>query len=378
MAQLHYHRWQNEFEKADFSSESSMRDYLFRHPQIIVNKDTDVDAIIPIGEEESLPESGLSSKNKGRADIVIVKVYKNDGNDVAGKNNKLLKENIEIWICELKKVEATYYNGLEQLLDYMSTFQKVDDLKNKIGDYIINWYRKNRKQEIEFEGESSFIVCGSLVAPSFDLYSTMKKAEINNNENWPFKNILEKLPESFTMFDIVRKAEETFGFITLNKVMRFIRSDEEIIFSENALGEAASKAQHIKRIDPLEIFKAGILKESDRFYFRDMNGREHREVQCTVEKTRGRSHSFVVKVSSVDDHNQIEIPKWAKTHFDFSKNPLPYIGTAKICSLALHKMLKVIIDNETLYANYGAAGDNNFIREGDRKSLAELREELRR
>ncbi len=80
MAQLHYHRWIEQFIVDEFSSEDSMRDYLFSYPPLIFEEGT---WVIPIVEEGCLPQSSLD-KRYGRADIILCRVL---------EDTKQVKEN---------------------------------------------------------------------------------------------------------------------------------------------------------------------------------------------------------------------------------------------------------------------------------------------
>ncbi len=126
MARLHYQRWVEQFIVDEFSSEDSMRDYLFSHPTLIFEDNT---WVIPIVEEKCLPLSFLGKKY-GRADIILCRILE-DTEQVKNKK-KLNLQTIELWIVELKKREVTYENGFKQLFDYMTIVKNDNKLQENI------------------------------------------------------------------------------------------------------------------------------------------------------------------------------------------------------------------------------------------------------
>jgi len=378
MTQLHYHRWVEQFIVDEFSSEDSMRDYLFSYPPLIFEEGA---WVIPIVEERCLPQSSLD-KRYGRADIILCRVLE-DTKQVK-ENKKLSLSNMEIWIVELKKKEASYENGFKQLFDYMAVLKNnkyiqediMKELKNKIEKYL-------GIKGLQFrDSNTSFILCGSLVAPSFDLIGRSKEFTSKDVKNYKkdyesLKKTLKdkgKIDEGFTLIDVVDAACKLFPHISLVKFIRFKRSDEIIIYSENVLGRRA--AAQISRVDPVELFKEGTIKEDDAFYFGDDNGKDYKEVDCRVLNKRGPSHSFIIKIVAIKGYSNILVPKWAMGHYDYKQEKFPIGSTAKTCSIALHKLFKIYNEDE-LFKYYWNFGEKHFIRKSDGKSLSELREEHR-
>ena len=115
-------------------------------------------------------------------------------------------------------------------------------------------------------------------------------------------------------------ARDEFDYFLLMKLIRFRRGDEIIVFSENILGSKSPV-----RIDPVEIFKKGLIKEDDIFYFRDLNGIDYSNVKCKVLNKRGPSHSFMIRIDDLDDIKNIDLPdKWNDGILRFKKNqPIP-------------------------------------------------------
>lgn len=378
MAQLHYSRWVEQFIIDEFSSEDSMRDYLFSNPSLVFEEGT---WVIPIVEERCLPQSSLG-KRYGRADIILCRVLE-DTKQVK-ENKKISLSNMEIWIVELKKEEASYENGFKQLFDYMTVLKNnkhiqediIKELKNEVEKYL-------DIKGLQFKDpNTSLILCGSLVAPSFDLIARGKEFTSKDVKNYKedyelLKKALKdkgKIDEGFTLIDVVDAAHKLFPYISLVKFIRFKRSDETIIYSENVLGRRA--AAQISRVDPVELFNEGTIKEDDAFYFRDDNGKDYKEVDCRVSNKRGPSHSFIIKIVAIKGHSDILIPKWAKGHYDYKQEKFPTESTAKTCSIALHKLFKIYNEDE-LFRYYWNFGEKHFIRKSDGKSLSELREEQR-
>lgn len=353
MAQLHYSRWVAQFIIDKFSSEDSMRDYLFSNPSLVFEEGT---WVIPIVEERCLPQSSLG-KRYGRADIILCRVFE-DTKQVK-ENKKISLSNMEIWIVELKKEEASYENGFKQLFDYMTVLKNnrhiqediMKELKSKIEEHL-------GIKGLQFkDSNTSFILCGSLVAPSFDLIARSKEFTSKDVKNYKkdyelLKKTLKhkgKIDEGFTLIDAVDAACKLFSHISLVKFIRFKRSDETIIYSEHVLGRRART--QISRVDPVELFNEGTIKEDDAFYFRDDNGKDYKEVDCRVSNKRGPSHSFIIKIVAIKGHSDILIPKWpkgqwAKGHYDYKQEKFPIGSTAKTCSIALHKLFEIYNEDE--------------------------------
>jgi hypothetical protein len=71
------------------------------------------------------------------------------------------------------------------------------------------------------------------------------------------------------------------------------------------------------------------------------------------------------------------MPKWAKDHYDYETDRFPAKeNTAKMCSIALHKLFKLYNDDE-LFKGYWNFGEKHFARTTDDKTLSQLREEQR-
>ncbi|MBW2059350.1 MAG: hypothetical protein JRJ26_17820 [Deltaproteobacteria bacterium] len=373
MKRLYYHRWIQQFIIDEFSSEDSMRDYLFSNPNLIFAHD---DFVIPIVEEKYLPESTLD-KNFGRADIVLCRIEKETGHTISTSDRPDVS-NVEAWIIELKKDEASYANGFKQLFDYMTSIR----MNSHIQEEMINDIRTRIEGEFRIDNlqlkDGLVAICGALVAPSFDLIGRTRETIKNYGKDW---EILEKnlrkagtFDNGFTLFDAVHATHKLFSQVCLIKLIRFRRGDEVIVYSENALGSKA--AAHISRVDPVDLFLKGLISEDDIFYFRDEKNRSHREVRCKVLRKRGRSHSFIVRIESLKDDKELDMPKWTNEKYVFETTKLPIENTTKNCSIALHKRYKVYDDKE-LYLYYWNFGDKDFVRERDGKSIAELREEVR-
>lgn len=385
MSKIDYHRWSNNFILDEFSSEDSMRDYLFSNSTLLFNEK---DIIFPIGEEKALPQSSLANKQSGRADLILCRLLE----ESEIENGKLSLENIEIWVIELKKMEATYSNGFEQLFDYLSI---INNNKNNIQENIKNELKKaikkNRHRDIEFkDSNGTFSICGSLVAPSFDLFTrTHFKDIITKGSNPDFQALGQGLiktgikNEGFTLLDIMYTAQKLFGKIKLQQLLRFRRSDEIIIYSENVLGSKAEAAT-LSRVDPIDLFNRGILKEDQVFYFRDTKGNDHKEVRCKVINGRGRSHSFILELKEIPGSTEIKFPiiKWnkGKKRNEFLNDEikkLPIGDGVKNISIALHDYFSIYNNKEELANNYFNHGEQNFVRENDEKTLSEIRDESR-
>lgn len=336
MAQLYYSRWDKQFSLFEFSSEDSMRDYIFANPELIFEEDS---WVIPIKEEMSLPDSV-------RPDIVLCRILKDP------------EEDIELWIVELKNTEADE-KGFTQLTNYMEKVQGNAELQNEIIQEIRKKVRKNLKDEgieTEINERASLKVCGCLVAPFFDLSENLVKA--------------------------VREYQSP---VSLIKLMRFKRGDETIIYSENVLGSLGRKRE---TMNPVELFQEGIIKEDDIFYFRDNNDKIYNNddnlVQCKVLPKAGPGSSFIIKIEKVIqngvERNTVPIsediysPDGKCTFEDKSIN---VEITSRQGSIALHKLFGVYNDNE-LWKNTNLLGDNNFVRASDNKSLYDLREKYRK
>jgi len=374
MARLHYHRWLEQFIVNEFSSEDSMRDYLFSNPTLIFEEDT---WVIPIVEEKCLPLSSLDKKY-GRADIILCRILEDD--EQVKKQKKLSLSLIELWIVELKKKEASYENGFRQLFDYMAIVKNDNKIQKDIKNEIVKC--------LDIEGlqlkdpDTSLGIYGSLVAPSFDLIGRMRESISKNVKSCKkdyedLDKVLKdkgKIDEGFTLIDVINAACKLFPYLSLIKLIRFKRGDEIIIYSENILGRKA--AAQISRVDPVELFKNGTIKEDDIFYFKDDKGKEHKEVECRVLNKRGQSHSFMIKIVTVKGQSNISVPKWAKDHYDYKVQKIPIDNTAKTCSIALHKLFGIYGEDELLkyYWNFG---EKDFVRRSDGKLLSELREEQR-
>lgn len=172
MARLHYHRWVEQFIVDEFSSEDSMRDYLFSNPTLIFEEDT---WVIPIVEEKCLPLSCLDKKY-GRADIILCRTVE-DAEQVK-KQKKLSLSLIELWIVELKKEEAGYENGFRQLFDYMTIVKNNNKIQKDINNEIKNKVEKYLDiKGLQFKDPgTSLNVYGSLIAPSFDLIGRTRES----------------------------------------------------------------------------------------------------------------------------------------------------------------------------------------------------------
>jgi len=378
MAQLHYHRWVERFIVDEFSSEDSMRDYLFSNPILIFEEDT---WVIPIVEEKCLPLSSLDKKY-GRADIILCRIV--EDTEQVKKQKKLSLSLIESWIVELKKEEAGYENGFRQLFDYMTIVKNDNKIREDINNEIKNKVEKYLGiKGLQFKDPgTSLNVYGSLVAPSFDLIGRTRESISKNVKNYKkdyedLGKVLKdkgKIDEGFTLIDTINAACKLFPYISLIKLIRFKRGDEIIIYSENILGRKA--VAQISRIDPVELFKNGTIKEDDIFYFRDDKGKEHNEVECRVLNKRGPSHSFMIKIVAVKGYSNISVPKWAKDHYDYKVQRIPIENTAKTCSIAIHKLFE-IYDEDELFKYYWNFGEKNFVRKSDGNLLSELREQQR-
>jgi len=378
MTRLHYHRWVEQFTINVFSSEDSMRDYLFSNPALIFEEST---WVIPIVEEKCLPQSSLDKKY-GRADIILCRILEDV--EQVRKTKKLSLSNIETWIVELKKEEASYENGFKQLFDYMTVIKNGKDIQEDIKDELKNKIEKHLGiSGLQFKDlNTSFILCGSLVAPSFDLINRTKESVSKSIKNYKkdYESLekalkdKEKIDEGFTLIDVVDATCKLFPYISLVKFIRFKRSDEIIIYSENVLGTRA--AAQISRVDPVELFKNDTIKENDIFYFRDEKSEGHKEVECRVLNKRGPSHSFIIKIVAVEGHSDISIPKWAGDHYNYKQQKFPIENTTKTCSIALHRLFKIYNEDE-LFKYYWSFGEKHFVRKSDGKSLSKLREEQR-
>ncbi len=380
MAKLHYQRWVEKFSIDTFSSEDSMRDYLFSNPALIFEEDT---WVIPIEEEKCLPESSFDNKNYGRADIILCRIFK-DKEEVKRKEELSLEE-IELWIVELKKNEVSYENGFKQLFDYMAVVKEDEKIREKIIGEVINKVKERLGlSRLKLKDSDKYLsVFGSLVAPSFGFIErttesigvgvTKYKVYIDLNKVLIDKG---KIEEGFTLIDVVDAAGKLDSpyYISLVKLIRFKRGDETIIYSENVLGRRATA--QVARVDPVELFQNNAIKEDENFYFRDDKGTVHKELEFRVLNKRGPSHSFMIKIKSIKGHNSILIPKWAKDHYEFKHQELPIECTVKTCSIALHNLYEIYKEDE-LFKYHWSFGEKNFIREREDKSLSELREEQR-
>jgi len=380
MAKLHYHRWLEQFSIDEFSSEDSMRDYLSSNPTLFFEEDT---WVIPIKEEKCLPESSLVPKQSGRADIILCRLL-SDMEDVK-QNGKLSSSDIELWVVELKKDEASYENGFRQLFDYLTIIKNDEEIRDDIRSEILKKSKeKLNVDKLEFR-DAELNICGGLVAPSFDLFYRSKES-VNKNirEKYKYdwqeldKNLKEKDKEGFTLIDAVYAATKLFSSISLIKLIRFKRSDEIIIYAENILGKRAVAQISGPRVDPIELFTKNIVKENEVFFFKDDKGMIRKDVECKILKKRGPSKSFIVRIEKIEGHEKIDIPRWAKNHYKYRPEKIPIEETSKSCSIALHRLLTDYKNNENdLFKKYWTFGDKNFIRESDEKSLEELRVDSR-
>jgi len=374
-ARLHYHRWTNDFILDTFSSEDSMRDYLFSNPTLFFLKN---DWVIPIKEENWFPISSRSDREYGRADIILCRILKIEKVQIK-ETKKIDLSNIELWVVELKKEEASYENGFMQLLDYITVINNENDIKNKIKEIIKSKMKDDlgiNNLEVD-ESSEPFTVHGSLIAPSFDLIGRTKKSLTENVIRYEddYKKLERDLTEThksnlgFTLADLADATD-----IALIKLIRFKRSDEIIIYAEHILGEKAER-KAIQRINPISLFEDGTLREDDIFYFKDSKeGKEYRGVKCKVAKKKGRSDSFMIRISTVEGYNDISITKGYRK--EFNVQPFPAEGTVKMCSIALHKLFNIYSEDQ-IWNYYSDFGDNNFVRESDGKTLLEIREEQR-
>lgn len=370
MARLHYHRWHGNFVIDKFSSEDSMRDYLFSNPELIFEEDNAW--VIPIKEEKFLRES--ADESGGRADIILCRIKKEEWKTVQERRT-LRRSSIELWVVELKKEEASHENGFRQLFRYMTAIKNNAKVRDDLAGEIKNRVKVELSKKIEFEHEDNdgLEVYGSLIAPSFDLLSRTKEPIDDLKEN--LEN-MGKVAEGFTLVDAVDAARELFP-VSLIKMIRFKRGDEEIIYSENILGQRA--AAQMARIDPVDLFLKDKIKEDDVFYFRDNKDKHHEEVECNVLNRRGPSHSFMIKIVSIKGQDFIEVPKWSndpEPHYEYMKKPIPTENTAKTCSAALHKFFRIYDDTE-LFKHYWDFGERHFVRKSDRKTLSDLKAEYR-
>ena len=226
-------------------------------------------------------------------------------------------------------------------------------------------------------------ICGALVAPSFDLLSRTTKLPTQGVETYreDYRSLednldsQDRLAGGFTLCDAIYSCE-MFKAINLIKVMRFKRSDEIIVYSENALGKKAEVQSKLKRVDPVDLFAKGIIARDDDFSFKDLTGVIHDDVTCRVLCKRGESHSFVFEVRSAPD-GKVPYPKlkghWPST-YKYSLRSVPMEGTTKTISHALHKLFKVFADKD-LPKYYWQYGEHNFLRKHDKKLLSDLKEE---
>jgi len=371
MAHLYYHRWCDHFSIAPFSTEDSMRDYLISNPQLIFEEK---DLVIAITEEKCLPGSTLDKKY-GRADILLCRIADETYDSIP---REIDISNLELWIIELKKAEADFENGFIQLFDYMTTIKNSQNIQRDIKSEIIAAIKKKSGVDELHCEDAPLTICGAVIAPSFDLIERVtRNIGVYDNEWKLLEQVLKqagKLGEGFTLLDaVVHSRTVGFSKVTLIQLIRFKRGDEVVIFAENALGHRA--AIRIKRFDPLLLFDNGIVTENQIYYFKDETGKIHENAKCRVLRKRGVSSSFMIEILSVDDHEVIQIHKWAEDHFEFESKKLPFQNTAKTCSIALHKLFNVFDDTE-LYNNYGNFGENNFVSSHDEKTLFELKENL--
>ena len=376
MANLHYHRWNQQFTIDTFSSEDSMRDYLSSNPTLIFEENA---LTVSIEEEKCLPKSTLG-KRFGRADIILCRTA-NDTLDIINNSNSnpVHIPNVEAWIIELKKDEASYKNGFKQLFDYMTVVKNSSDIQKSIKTLVKrNIEGKVNKKDLDIIIDDPIAICGALIAPSFDLVGrTIESVKIYGKDWEAFEENLKKsskYEEGFTLFDTVEGTRKLFSQICLIKLIRFRRGDEIIIYSENALGSKA--AVQISRVDPVDLFSKGIINEADQFYFRDDNNKDHQEVKCKILNARGPSHSFKVRIESIKDEYELDMPKFIKDKYVYNTKNIPIEDTSKNCSTALHKLYR-IYDDAKLHDYYWNFGDSNFVREHDKKSLSDLRERER-
>ena len=356
-----------------------MRDYLFVNPNLIFEDDT---WAVPIVEEKCLPESSLD-KSWGRADMMLCVV--NRDRSLTKKEGSLCLADVDVWIVELKKEEASYENGFRQLFDYLVVMKNSEEarkelkrvLEEKLEEYL-------DVKSIDPLGDTNELgICGALVAPSFDLVSRTTKlptkdVEIYREDYMSLEDNLrsqDRLAGGFTLCDAIHSCE-MFKTINLMKVIRFKRSDEIIVYSENALGKKAEVQSKLKRVDPVDLFAKGIIAKDDDFSFRDQTGVVHSEVVCRVLCKRGPSHSFVLQVRSIPS-GKVPYPEpygdWPYK-YRYSLKSIPIASTTKTISHALHKLFEVFPD-EGLPKYYWQYGEHNFLRQHDNRALSELKEE---
>lgn len=372
MAFLHYRKWIRPFSVSKFSSEPSMRDYLFNAPELFF-KDDDRDSIIPIKEEMGLSKSNIVGKERGRSDIILCRIR--DFRERATQ----LDSGIEIWVIELKNGEASYENGFEQLFDYLSSINNSQQIQDHIRETVLQKIREKQLDASQLE-EAPLNLYGSLVAPSFDLIGENTEFKPYIGKEWgEFEQNLKrggKLDKGFTLYDAVNTTYSIFP-ICLKKLVRFTRKDEEIIYTEDALGQKAAKRSYIP---PSDMFKSGIISKEDKFYFRDSNNKEYKDVECHVLK-KGRGDAFKIRILSIGEKfPEIKFPTgWQNDQIKSWENrSLPADDTAVNCSITLHKFFSNEMKDKEILTKLKSKklGEFNFVRE-DGKTLNQLRNEYR-
>jgi len=322
----------------------------------------------------------MSSLNKksGRVDILLCRISGDP--ETVRQKGRLDLGNVEIWLVELKKEEASFENGFVQLFDYLTVLKhSTSTLQEVVRNLKLSLERSLGVEPLYLESTIDVSnLYGIICAPAFDLIgrTTRSVSEGVRHHREDYESLEKalkgqgKFKEGFSFFDAV----EVMPQISLVKLIRFRRGDEIIIFSENALGQTAST--RISRVNPKELFEQGLIKEQDVFFFRDEKGQDHYEVKCKVLNKRGASDCFKIQLESVEGHTSVDIPKWAGDRFRYSRESIPRELTAKTCSIALHKLLGVYGEKD-LFPYYWILGEQNFVRQSDLKSLSELRQNYR-
>jgi|GEM_PF-2441199 len=383
MPRLYHQRLFHNFVENRFSAEKAMRDFLSQNPTPIFPQNN---IILTISEEQNLPQSTLPGREGGQADLVLCRILK-DRDQLTAPIQLSLRDEIELWIVELKNVEAGY-GAFEQLFDYMTVVKNNPNIQSNIEQEMLRKLCDScGLQNIQFTDQNSGLqICGCIVAPSFDLLTRTRNNIVEGKQlqdDWrKLKNALANqgvINGGFTLLDAVDAATHVFPLVSLIKLIRFKRGDETILYTENALGSRAERKVRIS-IDPLEAFNQGLLSEDDRFYFRDNEGGDHEEdVSCQVVRMRGRANAFMMKIKRFRDSNAIQIARLIQGHviLDEQQTGLPMANpeTATTCSYTLHCALG-IYQPENIQ-DWGNFGNWNFVRAADGKTLEDIKQELR-